>query len=286
MKTERPSVIPPSFIVIGAQKCGTSALFKYLSCHPQLRPPSTKEIDFFNCNSRYRQGTEFYHSYFPPASRENEGKQSFDVTPGYFGSAALAASRIHRYDSKIKLVLLLRDPNARAFSAWQMYRKFYAANPNWFFDWVKMCDENLPREFFIARPATFGKSFERDLEDEIKAVEDGRTIEMPILLLGQYYDLLSFFLKYFSREQLLLIATERMEADTIGALKKIETFAGLEPGDWNQNKTAPHFTGDYDEALPDLAQSLLNDFYRDQIKQLSSVPGLDLPWMAGKSAAT
>ena len=38
----------PNFIIIGAQKSGTSSLFSYLSQHPQLVPSYKKEVHFFD----------------------------------------------------------------------------------------------------------------------------------------------------------------------------------------------------------------------------------------------
>lgn len=57
--------LKPAFIIIGAHKVGTIALWDYLSKHPDVVAPKTKEINFFSCNSRYSRGFDFYHSHFP-----------------------------------------------------------------------------------------------------------------------------------------------------------------------------------------------------------------------------
>ena len=44
----------PSFFIIGAQKCGTSALYRYLCEHPDVFSGRTKEIHFFNRDKRYK----------------------------------------------------------------------------------------------------------------------------------------------------------------------------------------------------------------------------------------
>ena len=38
----------PSFLIIGAQKAGTTSLFKYLSAHPNVHMPPEKEIHYFD----------------------------------------------------------------------------------------------------------------------------------------------------------------------------------------------------------------------------------------------
>ena len=52
----------PDFIIVGAQKGGTTALFRLLSKHPQIKPPLKKEIHFFD--KRYRGGMLYYKSFF------------------------------------------------------------------------------------------------------------------------------------------------------------------------------------------------------------------------------
>jgi hypothetical protein len=46
-----PLRLEPSFILMGAQRCGTTSLFRALSAHPQLAPPTFwKGINYFDLN--------------------------------------------------------------------------------------------------------------------------------------------------------------------------------------------------------------------------------------------
>ena len=54
----------PNFIIIGAQKCGTTALHNYPAKHPQLAAPQ-KEIRFFNSDNKYRLGKDFIINTLP-----------------------------------------------------------------------------------------------------------------------------------------------------------------------------------------------------------------------------
>src|SRR5208283_4238553 len=93
----------PSFIIIGAQKAGTTALFDYLSKNPQIICGTEKEIDFFNCAGRFRQGEEFYHSHFPILESMDKDSITFEASGGYLANP-LAAKRIFEYNPKIKLI--------------------------------------------------------------------------------------------------------------------------------------------------------------------------------------
>ena len=55
----------PNLLVIGAQRCGTSSLFKYLGAHPQCEPSVRKEVRFFT--EYYDSGFAWYRSHFAPA---------------------------------------------------------------------------------------------------------------------------------------------------------------------------------------------------------------------------
>ena len=58
-----PIRLQPDFIIIGAQKCGTTSLYMYLIEHPAISEAWTKEIDFFN--NHYQKGNLGYQAHFP-----------------------------------------------------------------------------------------------------------------------------------------------------------------------------------------------------------------------------
>ncbi len=115
----------PQLLVIGAQKCGTSALFSYLAQHPRLMPAQEKELDFFGSDLRFSNGMEWYRSRW---ERSSYRTIRFEASPQYL-FIPQAAERIRSCISRAKLVAILRDPIARAHSAWLMYRKQLAGDP-------------------------------------------------------------------------------------------------------------------------------------------------------------
>jgi hypothetical protein len=64
----------PDFIIIGAQKGGTTSLFSYLSQHSQIRPSIKKEINFFSQN--FHRGLPWYRAHFPLVTSSEEMTRS------------------------------------------------------------------------------------------------------------------------------------------------------------------------------------------------------------------
>lgn len=109
----------PGFIIAGAQRCGTTSLFRMLAKHPDVRPPAlTKGIHYFDTAERYERGARFYGAHFPLAigSRARGRKVTGEASP-YYIFHPLAAQRITQELPDARVIVLLRDPVERAFSA-------------------------------------------------------------------------------------------------------------------------------------------------------------------------
>ena len=107
---------PVDFLIAGVQKAGTFSLYRLLERHPEIRLSNSKEVHFFDdeevdwSRPRYEQ----YHRNF---SRRGHGQVCGEATPIYIYWPG-ALERIRAYNPDIKLILLLRDPIERAYSAW------------------------------------------------------------------------------------------------------------------------------------------------------------------------
>lgn len=110
----------PNLLVIGAQRCGTSSLYKYLSRHPAAFGGLRKEVRYF---SLYHDlGTAWYKAHFPlrwtvDAARRQTGANPiiFEATPDYLFHHD-APQWVKSELGHPKLIVLLRDPVERAYS--------------------------------------------------------------------------------------------------------------------------------------------------------------------------
>ena len=263
----------PNFLVIGAQKCGTTALHNYLAKHPQLAAPQ-KEIRFFNSDIRYRLGKDFYNKFFTDVLTTSRNI-CFDTSPGYFTNPN-SAERIYHHNKNIKMVLLLRDPSERAFSAWNMYLPRFQKTENWFKDWL--ADTSTDR-ILIRRNIENFSNFSYVIEEELDFLRsydpEKYILEAPILIQGFYWTNLSRYYRYFSRNQILIIETKMFYNNTVAELEKIELFLGLSAHKWNQENLSPVFEGAYgDRHFSPKDRQTLDQIYSNENNLLGKNTGI------------
>ena len=104
----------PNFIILGAQKSGTTSLHHALDIHPEVFVSDPKEISFFNKDENYNRGIEFYGSFF---KKWNNEKVAGESTPSYLWDERVPP-RIKKVLPKAKFIILLRNPVDRAYSAY------------------------------------------------------------------------------------------------------------------------------------------------------------------------
>jgi Sulfotransferase domain len=116
----------PAFLIVGAQRSGTTSMFKNLRQHPAVvAPPLQKGIHYFDKN--YARGPAWYRGHFPlkltaARLRRTAGAGADAVITGesspYYMFHPLAAGRIDQDLPGVRLIVLLRDPVERAISAY------------------------------------------------------------------------------------------------------------------------------------------------------------------------
>mmetsp|Transcript_13327 Transcript_13327/g.37862 ORF Transcript_13327/g.37862 Transcript_13327/m.37862 type:complete len:347 (-) Transcript_13327:40-1080(-) len=128
----------PELIVLGAQKAGTSFLYAQLQSvngtrsharRPDECGPFVKEAHVFDNTSRWEEGVgPWARSY--PACTASARLVSIDATPGYLRSGDAARRIAERYGGqarRVRFAVVLREPLARAQSAFYHYRAMAAA---------------------------------------------------------------------------------------------------------------------------------------------------------------
>lgn len=201
------------FLIIGAQKAGTTTLFEHLRKHPAVSMPLEKEVPFFSSTDCDAAAWEvFCKRNFNGASKDTLwGKAS----PQYMCDPR-TPQRIKALMPDVKLVAILRDPIRRTWSHYQMGR----------------------------RRDTEDRGFETAVFDLLdhEALQIGRNQELPshekgydpesdfYVAWSEYGRILSGFLNHFERNQMLIIYTEDLKAQPEATLDLLLNFLGLDPG--------------------------------------------------------
>jgi hypothetical protein len=193
------------FLIAGAQKGGTSALFDYLGEEPGLLLSREKEVHFFDDEDQDWARPDYggYHASFPGAV----GRLRGEATPIYLYWPN-SLERIAAYNPAMKLIVLLREPVARAWSHWKMeYARGVETKP---FAW---CIREGRARLFDADPSGAAPwGFHR----EFSYVERGFYGEQIERLLG-----------LFPREQLLVLRSQDLRNDPASTLASVRRFLGL-----------------------------------------------------------
>jgi hypothetical protein len=180
----------PNFILIGAQKGGSSALYKFICEHPKVQRAFIKEPHYFS--GRYRtDNLKWYRALFP---FKNSGIITGEASPSYI-THPLSPSRIKSLLPEAKLILIVRNPVERAFSN--------------YFHSVKYGREELPIEEAFNRPIS-------DFETEYNRMRDEDGYHSQFYYRFGYvhkgfYDFhLANWYQHFAKEQLLVVENNEL----------------------------------------------------------------------------
>jgi hypothetical protein len=243
----------PNFLILGAQKAGTTALYAYLRWHPQVTGPSFKEVSFFD--RHYARGERWYRAHFPVRRRAAIGEAS----PSYL-LHPLAPERVVRLLPGARLIALLRNPVDRAFSHYQHE--------------VALGREQLSFEDAIAaEDARLRGEVERMLSDP--AYFSHAWWNYTYLARGRYAEQLERWYAAFPRERLLVLFTEELAEDPGTTYGRVLELLGLAP---RELPSYPHiFEREYEQMRPETRAQLERSFAEPN-RRLAALLGRDLPW--------
>jgi hypothetical protein len=208
--------ILPDFIIIGAQRCGTTSLYQYLSQHPEVYPSFPKEVHYFS--NYFDKGTTWYRSHFPLESqkRKAESKPDGRFTTGeaspYYLVHPHAARRASMVVPQARLIVLLRDPVQRAYSH--------------YYHEVRMGAESLSFEAAIQKEE---ERLDHELERMI-ADEHYRSFNFQhysYIYRGIYYGQVQAWLQYYPPASFLFLNSHELDSDPASTFGKVTDFLGL-----------------------------------------------------------
>lgn len=247
----------PSFLIVGAQKAGTTFLHQELVRHPDVRPPLTKEIHFLD--DRFGRGLPWYLGHF--ARYDESGGITGESSPGYLFHPH-APDRARRLLPGVRAVVLLRDPVQRAYSHYRHERRLG----------------------FETEP-TFARAVER--EDErtaaaLLAVElDPERVSHEMrhftyVARGRYAEQLARWTDALGRDRVLVVMSSDLFGEPRRVLDEVETFLGLDP--WQPDELGPNdMLGGGPPLDPGLERELRGRF-SDSDAELAQMLGRGLGW--------
>jgi hypothetical protein len=216
--TVRPGdVLSPSFVVIGAQRCGTTSLYKYLIQHPRVVRALTKEVHYFDLH--FDRGERWYHAHFasPGLARVIKRRRRSDVVTGeaspYYFFHPFAPERLRANNAEAKLILLLRDPVARAKSH-HRHEVALGVETLDFADAIAAEHDRLEGEYerMCADPSYVSFNHQH----------------FSYVARGMYLEQLLRWHELFPAEQMLILNSDRFFADPEAAHLEVLEFLGLE----------------------------------------------------------
>ena len=260
----------PNTLIIGVKKGGTKALLVFLEAHPKIRA-SKKEVHFFDNEHHYHSGVQWYKNKMPKSYSD---QIILEKSPRYFVNGRVP-KRVFKMSSKMKIILILRDPVKRAIS-----------------DYVHM---KTRRKCFI----------NEDIESILWNNKTGKfNGSARFMQAGLYSVYIKNWLRYFPRDQIHIVNGDNLIHDPGMELMKVQRFLGIEVlinrSDFVFNPSKqfycltnrPYFnSGTHEDTIclgpskgrkhPHISQRTLQamrDFYRPYNQELYDLVGMDFGW--------
>jgi hypothetical protein len=197
----------PNLFIIGAAKAGTTALYDYLTQHPQVFLSRVKEPMFFSRDEIFARGLDWYEdAYF-------EGAEDYPVraeaTPHYLYWSEKVAPRIKEVygERSVRFIVSFRDPVSRAYS--------------WYWNMVREGREDL--------------DFDEALQVEERRLKQNRyeLYQLGSMVYGysagsRYASLLQPYLELFSPENFFFVFQDDLKSRANETCEEIFEFLGIE----------------------------------------------------------
>ncbi|MGC4954045.1 sulfotransferase domain-containing protein [Actinomadura citrea] len=253
----------PDFLMVGTQRGGTTSLFRALAAHPAtVQPNFHKGVHYFDVN--YPRGLGWYRGHFPVralAERRARGAapQAFE-SAGYYMHHPLAPERIAGDLPGVKLVVLLRDPAVRAYSAHkhELARGF----------------ETEPFERALdLEPERLSGEVERIRADPAYVSHGHR--HHSYLDRGRYAEQIERLFALFGRDRVLVLFAEDFFTEPEPCYDSALEFLGLpawRPASFERHNARPG------SPLPDHLQRRLADYYAPWDDKLAALLGAEPAW--------
>lgn len=261
--------LEPGFLMIGVSRCGTTSMFQALAAHPQLvRPARHKGVYYFDLN--YYRGPDWYRGHFPltRAARRRAapfGEPVAFEASGYYIYHPFALGRVARDIPSIKLLVMLRDPVARAYSAYKHESARGFEHVNSFEEALKLEDERLAGETERMRLDPRYEGFSHRHHSYRHR--------------GHYAEQLERVFALFPRSQVHIVESEAYFTRPGPEYQRVLAFLGLgafEPPAFTQPKAHPS------QPMAASTSDMLRRYYAPHDERLAELLGRPASWANGR----
>jgi Sulfotransferase domain len=263
-----PVRLLPDFLLIGAQRGGTTSLYHYLQAHPCIKPATTKEIHFFD--RRFHKGLTWYRGHFPTflekAYAQEVCKHAFvigEASPSYLFHPHVP-KRVKKALPSVKLIVLLRNPVDRAYS--QYYHSIELGHETRSFEEAIDSEEERTRQ-----------ERAKILKDE--HYESYAYKHHSYLSRGIYVEQLPAWMNLFPREQFLILKSEDFYADPAATLKEVLTFLNVPVIETQlKKKTYKQYNNTSHSEMGAALRTRLIEHFNPHNARLYDFLGIDFGW--------
>jgi hypothetical protein len=204
-----PAARRPDFFIVGAPKCGTTALIQYLKQHPQVFVPDRKELDYFGADLQFRWPRLTKEEYLAFFTEAGAAKRAGEGSVWYLYSAR-AAAEIKAFSPAASIIIMLRNPVDLMYS----------------FHSQRVYNGNEDIEDFAAALAA-----EEDRRRGHRIPKNASDV------MGCYYREIATFtpqieryVRVFGRDRVRIILFEDFTRDTARVYRETCEFLGIDPG--------------------------------------------------------
>lgn len=258
--------------IVGTQKGGTSALFSYLEQSPLVVRGRKKEVGYFSRDYIHNRGAYWYEEQF----QGEPGNILIDATPEYLYYPDVP-QRIHAYNPKAKVIMLLREPVSRAFSHYTMFRNIHEQKGQVKKDLLmKFKRHSRARPLHDLISAREFPSFSQVINEELSGEFPG--LEPSFLRRGMYYEQVKRYLEVFSRDQVLILESNAMKENKIAMLEKTCGFLNLPSGFLNQHNFKNKHIGNYKSGIKKEDEDFLKEVYQEPNEKLFRLISKRFDW--------
>ena len=252
----------PEFIIIGAQKSGTTSLFDYLSQHPNLIPSYNKEVHFFDGGlnphvDNFNKGLAWYLTHFPLKLELTNNKKAFEASPLYLFNP-LVPKRISESIPNVKLIAVLRNPTERAISHY-----FH--------------EKRKGRESLTIEEALQAEEERLKLVINEQDYKNNMFMHKSYKMRGLYCDQIKRYLEFFPMSNILILNSESLFKHPKNTLRRVFRFLGVDT-EFTINDFKAHNVGSNRTKIdPDVYQSL-QEYFRSPNESLYELIQEDFRW--------